>query len=119
MGHCHVALSKLGFEEGVPGRKRTQLPLHAVTDNAERPLQDSNDAGQKVCRYWRTIIHAQGSVLPYNIAWEVNREEFEEPLATKRESAPDPDGLPYGAFRCAGGIGTRFLQRASQQVKTC
>ena len=29
--------------------------------------------------------------------------------ATKRESAPGPDGLPYSAYRCAGGIGGQIL----------
>ena len=53
---------------------------------------------------------------PDDIAWDVDREEFEELLATKREWAPDPDSLPYGAFRCAGGIGTRFLFEAYQHL---
>ena len=50
-----------------------------------------------------------------DIEWEVNREEFEEPLVTKRESAPDPGGLPC-AFRCAGGIGTHFVFEAYQHL---
>ena len=26
----------------------------------------------------------------------------------KKDSAPGPDGIPYGAYRCAGGLGSQF-----------
>ena len=30
----------------------------------------------------------------------------------KKDSAPGPDGIPYGACRCAGGLGSQFLFNA-------
>ena len=38
--------------------------------------------------------------------------EFDDLLALKKDSAPGPDGIPYGAFRCAGGLGSKFLFNA-------
>ena len=53
---------------------------------------------------------------PEGIVWDVSRQEFEELLATKRESDPSPDRLPYSMYRCAGGTGTRFLLEAYQYL---
>ena len=30
----------------------------------------------------------------------------------KKDSAPGPDGIPYGVYRCAGGLGSKFLFHA-------
>ena len=30
-------------------------------------------------------------------------------IATKKESAPGPDGMPKGIYKCAGGFWSRFL----------
>ena len=30
----------------------------------------------------------------------------------KKDSAPGPDGIPYGAYRCAGNLGSQFLFNA-------
>ena len=38
-------------------------------------------------------------------------DEFEELLASKRESAPGPDGLPYSVCRSAGGTGGQISIR--------
>ena len=38
--------------------------------------------------------------------------EFDELIATKKDSAPGPDGIPYGAYKCAGGLGSQFLFNA-------
>ena len=54
---------------------------------------------------------------PEGIVWDVSKERnFEELLATKRESAPGPDRLPCSTCRHAGGIGTRFLFEAYQHL---
>ena len=50
------------------------------------------------------------------IVWDVSREEFEELLATKRESAPGPDRHPYSTRRNTGGTGKRFLFEAYQYL---
>ena len=36
--------------------------------------------------------------------------------ALKKDSAPGPDGIPYGVYRCAGGLGSKFLFRAYRAV---
>ena len=46
---------------------------------------------------------------PDDIRWEIDRNEFDELMATKKESAPGPDGIPYGAWRCAGGLVSQLL----------
>ena len=33
-------------------------------------------------------------------------------LLLKKDSAPGPDGIPYGAYRCAGGLGSQFFFNA-------
>ena len=35
---------------------------------------------------------------------------------TKKESAPDPDGIPHSVYRCAGGLGSPFLFNAYRFV---
>ena len=35
-------------------------------------------------------------------------------LLLKKDSAPGPDGIPYDVYRCAGGLGSKFLFRACQ-----
>ena len=34
---------------------------------------------------------------------------FDELIATNKESAPGPDGIPYSLHRCAGGLGFTLL----------
>ena len=125
MGLARCAMRKQSWAE-----KKKNLADDAP-DNAGRLVQDPNEAGQQVYRNWRAISQAHRSVIPEDhcesmlrhvqpavddIAWEVQREEFEVLLVTKRESAADLDGLPYSAFRCVGGIGTRFLCEAYQHL---
>ena len=38
--------------------------------------------------------------------------EFDDVFAMKKDSAPGPDGIPYGAYRCAGGLGSQFVNNA-------
>ena len=37
-------------------------------------------------------------------------------IATKKESAPGPDGIPYSIYRCAGGLRSHFLFNADKRV---
>ena len=34
---------------------------------------------------------------------------FDELVASKKESAPGPDGIPYSVYRCAAGLGPQIL----------
>ena len=49
---------------------------------------------------------------PDDFRWTIDRSEFDEHIAMKKDSAPGLEGNPYGAFRCAGGLGSRFLLNA-------
>ena len=37
-------------------------------------------------------------------------------MATKKESAPGPDGIPYSLHRCAVGLGAQFLFNTNKHV---
>ena len=37
-------------------------------------------------------------------------------MATKKESAPGPDVIPYSFYRCAGGLGSQVLFNAHKHV---
>ena len=51
---------------------------------------------------------------PRDLNWTTSLEELEELLASKRESALGPDGLPYIVYRSAGEIGAKLLLAAWQ-----
>ena len=51
-----------------------------------------------------------------DIQWEIDKREFDEMIATKKESAPGPDGIPYSFYRCAGRLGSQFLFDAKKRV---
>ena len=53
---------------------------------------------------------------PDDIRWVIDKNEFDELIATKNESAPGPDGIPYRFYRCAGGLGSQFLCNAYKHV---
>ena len=57
----------------------------------------------------RFVQHA-----PDDISWTVDQAEFDELLALKKDSAPGPDGIPYGVY--AGGLGSKFLFHAYKAV---
>ena len=42
---------------------------------------------------------------PDDIRWRIDRNEFDELTATKSDSAPGPDGIPFTSYRVCGGIG--------------
>ena len=46
---------------------------------------------------------------PDDIRWTIDKTEFDDLFALKKDSAPGPDGIPHGAYRCAGGLGSQFL----------
>ena len=79
------------------------------------------------CENWGTIFQARQEgprhlhheeilrfvqQAPDDINWALDQAEFDDLLALKKDSAPGPDGIPYGVYRCAGGLGSKFLFRA-------
>ena len=86
------------------------LCLHAVIDEDGHPLENENEneSGRRLCEYWCTIFqarvegerhHCLETILSYvqrapdSICREIDRNEFDELLAIKKESAPGPDGF--------------------------
>ena len=53
---------------------------------------------------------------PDHIRWTIDETEFDEIFALKKDSAPGPDGVPCGAYRCAGGLGSQFLFKACRAL---
>ena len=49
---------------------------------------------------------------PDDIRWTIDETEFDDLFALKKDSAPSPDGIAYGAYKCAGGLGSKFLFNA-------
>ena len=94
------------------------LCLHAVTDEDGHPLENENESGRRLRDYWCTIFQARAegprhhqydNILRYvqkapdDIRWVIDKNEFDELMASKNESAPAPDGIPYSFVKCAGG----------------
>ena len=95
------------------------LCLHAVTGDEGRPIDDEDESGRRLCAYWDRIFEARikderhneyETILdhvqraPEDMQWTVVKREFDEMLATKRESVLGPDGIPCSIYRCAGGV---------------
>ena len=95
------------------------LCLNAVTDEGGHPLENEDEPGRRLYEYWGSIFHARVEgprhyqceniqryvqKAPDDIRWTIDRTEFDELTAVKKDSAPGPDGIPYGAYRCAGGL---------------
>ena len=109
--------------------KKPVLTLSAVTDEEGHPLENEDDSGRRQCECWGTIFqarqegprhHQHDDILRYvhqapdDINWTVDQPEFDDLRALMKDSAPRPDEIPYDVFRCAGGLGSKFLFRAYQ-----
>ena len=105
-------------------QKKTVLCLNAVTDEDGHPLENQDESGRRLCECWWSIFqarvegprhHQYENILRYvqkapdDIRWTIDRTEFDELIASKKDSAPGPDGIPYGAYKCAVGLGSQFL----------
>ena len=110
--------------------KKPVLPLHAVTDEEGHPLENEDESGRRLCEYWGTIFqaikegpkrHRHEDILRYvqqapdDIKWTIDQAKFDDLLAIKKK-APGPDGIPYGVYRCAGGLGSKFLFNSCKAV---
>ena len=98
--------------------KKPTLCLHAVTDEDGHPLENDDESGMRLRAYWGKMFearvegeqhHCYETILeyvqqaPHDMRWEIDKNEFDEPMATNKESAPGHDGIPYSLCRCAGG----------------
>ena len=114
-----LAKCRLSLRAWVP--KKPMLCLHAITDEDGCPLGDEDESGTRLCTQWCRIFesrtederhHADETILefvqkaPEDIQWTIGKQEFDEMIATKTDSAPGIDGVPHGICRCAGGLGS-------------
>ena len=106
--------------DNVPGvPKKPVLCLSAVTDENGHPLDNEDESGRRLREYWEFIFqgrvegprhHQYEDILRYvqkapdDIHWTIDRTEFDELIAMKKDSALGPDEIPYGAYRCAGRL---------------
>ena len=99
------------------------LCLHAVTDQDGDPLENEDESGMRLCEYWRTIFqariegerhHLHETILRYvqkapnDTRWEIDRNEFDELMAGKKNWLQ--------ALTGAGGLGSQFLYKAYKHV---
>ena len=90
------------------------LFVSALTDEEGHPLEDEDESGRRLCEYWRTIVQARAEgprhhqyedILRHvrkaldHIRWTTDKTEFDALIALKKDSAPGPDGIPYGVYR--------------------
>ena len=114
----------LDFEHGAP---RNLCFCLYVTDEDGHPVGNEDESGTRLCDYWGSNFPARAdgsrhhqceNILRYvqkapdDIRWVFDRNEFDELMALKKESAPGSDGIPYSFYRCAGGVGSRILFNA-------
>ena len=126
-----IALARCRSGQRAWRNKKLVLTLSAVTDEEGHPLENEDESGRRLCEYWGTIFQARQEgprhfqheeilrfvrQAPDDINWTMDRAEFDDLLASKEDSAPGPDGIPYGGYRCAGGLGSKFLFNACQAV---
>ena len=94
-------------------------------------MENEDESGRRLCEYWSTVFqariegerhHLHEAILrcvqkaPDDIRCEIDRNEFDEVMAAKKESAPGPDGIPYSLYRCAGGLDSQFLYKSYKHV---
>jgi hypothetical protein len=94
---------------------RRRISLTAVTDSEGIPQSCPEAAAKLLEDHWKPVfaekaIAAEAAVLlmpfiqkvPPGLCWSIDRSGFHEVMAKPRDSAPGPDGIPYGAWRAAG-----------------
>ena len=94
-------------------------------------LENEDESGRRLCEYWGTSFQARQEgprhyqheeilrfvqQAPDGIKWTLDQAEFDDILASTKDSVPGPDGIPFGVFRYAGGLGSKFLFNAYQAV---
>ena len=97
----------------------TLLPMKTVTlwktkTNLAGMIFQARNEGERHHHFETILRYVQKG--PDDIRWEIDRNEFDELISTKKESASGPDGIPKSLYRCAG----RFVFAVSlQRIQTC
>ncbi|CAK0833933.1 unnamed protein product, partial [Prorocentrum cordatum] len=105
--------------------KRRRAGLRGLIDNKGLPITDNTVAHAAVADYWGPVFTAQpvdeqaGKIfldkyavqLP-RLQWDISFDDFSKLLSGFTDSAPGPDGVPYGAWRHAPEWCQRVLYSA-------
>ena len=94
---------------------RRRISLSAVLDSSGVPQESPEAAADLLAGHWgpvfaAKVIEAEAAVqimpftqfAPSGLSWVLDREGFHEVMARPWDSAPGPDGIPFGAWRAAG-----------------
>ena len=88
--------------------KKPMLCLHAVTDEDGHSLENEDESDRRLCEYRSTIFdgrieverhHCHETILRYvqkapdDIRWKIDRNEFDELMATKKNPLQVPTGI--------------------------
>ena len=100
------------------------LCLHAVTDESGHLLNQAGGYVNIGVQSFRRALKVRGTNIlrrvqkaPDDIRWVIGKSEFDELMATKKESAPGPDGIPYSFYRGVGELG--FAGFCSTHTNMC
>ena len=87
---------------------KTKMSLEGGFANIATIFQARNE-GERDHLYETILSYVQK--VPDDIRGDIDRNESEL-MASKKESALGPDGIPGSFYRCAGGLGSQFLFNA-------
>ena len=104
-------------------------PPKSILRKSSDIQEKEDESGRRLCEYWSTIFKARvegSSTITLRPSCDTSRKlvttragkstetKLNELMATKKESAPGPDGVSF--YRCAGGLGSQFLFNAYKHV---
>ncbi len=94
---------------------RRRISLAAVVDSHGIPQESPEAAADLLAAHWGPVFAAKDieaeaalqimpftQIVPNGLNWILDREGLHEIMAKPRDSAPGPDGIPFGAWRAAG-----------------
>jgi hypothetical protein len=94
---------------------RRRISLVAVLDPHGIPQASPEASAELLANHWGPVFEAKvieaesasmvmpfTQAVPQGIRWVADKEGFFEVMAKPRDSAPGPDGIPFGAWRAAG-----------------
>ena len=94
--------------------KKPVLCHNAVSDEEGHPLDNEDVEGPRHHQYEDILRFVQKD--PDDIHWTMEKTDFEELIAMKNDSSPVPNGIPNGAKKCAGELGSQFLFNAYRSL---
>ena len=108
---------QLRFKQEELGRQEPKLTIHVINGSDDAPIFVPDDATRRLCQKWSGVFRARDYGIPAEqsdtmlsfvvpalreMIWAIEFSALAEILASKRESAPAPDRLPYSVYRSAG-----------------